>query len=1195
MRTVRALPRLTALSARPSARLSLLTSRASLAPATSMASLARQHRIAPAIARRAFASSSAAGNEGVGQDGRRTRIDMSQFPPERIRNLSIIAHIDHGKSTLADRLLQMTNTLPPESSPQFLDKLKVERDRGITVKAQTVSIIHTHTDGKKYLINLIDTPGHVDFSYEVSRSLGACEGGLLLVDCTQGIQAQTLSVFHHALEANLTLLAVINKVDLPHADAEATSEQIASSLGLRKEDHMPISAKSGLGVPHVLNQIIDGLPPPRWDDSDKRLRALVFDTFYDRFRGVVSLVRVMSGSIKKGDKIKFLQSGKKYDVLDVGINNPDEVTVDALREGQVGYLVCNMKNSEEAHIGDTVCLADKSVDALPGFKPMKAMVYAGVFPTDSAEFTILEEAINRLTLNDRSVSVERESSAALGQGFRLGFLGTLHMDVFRQRLEDEYDSNVIVTAPTVPYKLVYKDGKEEYISNPAEFPDVTDTRFKVDRVEEPMVNATIFVPNDYIGDMMDLCSKYRGIQLEYKFLEGTDRAILRYSLPLSEIVTDFFSDLKSASSGFASFDYEEAGYEASNLVKLNILLNAKPVDALAMIVHRPAAPAIGRAWTKKLKEVLPRQLFELSIQAAVGNKVVSRDTLSAMRKDVTAGLYGGHYERKMKHLNKQKEGKKRLKKLAGNIDIPQSAFFEVLSSRPRSFATSARSHVQGDWLSEQLPPLPPPWPEPPVPTASVPPPPYPSHHMSPQQRASLLSDIHVQTTQLSPGTSEDLYADFNRLYLSSPNHLFTPGELTAIAHAMHVMDRRHLHHLHDANDRLETVVGALKDTVGDDDKAVRGLEAVLFVSSARHRRFFHAGDMRTAEKHFASLFPAVPTDAVRLKQYQVALNHILYLCVLARDLPRHQKWWREMITAGVKPDSWAYLTSVLASSLDPSPVASVIQLARVLPKVQDPSSAIILVNAVIWDRVKAGDMDLVNELYNRLRSSSSPSRTPTLGEYSVESIDFSRLRPSRNTYAVLVKGLAYRGDLVASLKVLREMIDDGHVPGVGDFASLFRGFAKYAVVPAVPAGGATSAFPLWRDFQSQNQLASAWGGDREDAGAFTSNFSPTLAAMWTHDALDDLFHSFMALQPPANRLRSAPSEVTIYRILLAFARATNSDAPTVAATLDALTTKFGPGNAEGWEGWKESKRIQRVRDVLAEQHQRRALDTFAEQ
>lgn len=349
----------------------------------------------------------------------------------------------------------------------------------------------------------------------------------------------------------------------------------------------------------------------------------------------------MSGSIKKGDKIKFLQTGKKYEVIDVGINNPDEVSVDALREGQVGYLVCNMKKSEEAHIGDTIAYVDKSVDPLPGFKPMKAMVYAGVFPADNAEFTVLEEAINRLTLNDRSVSVERESSAALGQGFRLGFLGTLHMDVFRQRLEDEYDSEVIVTAPTVPYKVVYKDGKEEFISNPAEFPDVTDTKFRVDRVEEPMVNATIFVPNDYIGDMMDLCSKYRGVQLEYKFLEGTDRAILRYSLPLSEIVTDFFSDLKSASSGFASFDYEEAGYEASNLVKLNILLNAKPVDALAMIVHRPAAPGIGRVWTKKLKEVLPRQLFELSIQAAVGNKVVSRETLTAMRKDVTAGLYGG--------------------------------------------------------------------------------------------------------------------------------------------------------------------------------------------------------------------------------------------------------------------------------------------------------------------------------------------------------------------------------------------------------------------------------------------------------------------------------------------------------------------------------------------------------------------------
>ncbi|WOO82147.1 Translation factor GUF1, mitochondrial [Vanrija pseudolonga] len=1174
MRRVRALSRLTALSARPGARPLVSASRVSLTPSTSATPIALPHRgIVPGV--RAFAASSKASTEGVGPDGRRTKIDMSQFPPERIRNLSIIAHIDHGKSTLADRLLQMTNTLPPESSPQFLDKLKVERERGITVKAQTVSIIHTHTDGKKYLINLIDTPGHVDFSYEVSRSLGACEGGLLLVDCTQGIQAQTLSVFHHALEANLTLLPVINKVDLPHAEADQTSEQIASSLGLPKEDHMRISAKSGLGVEHVLNQIIDGLPPPRWDDSDKRLRALVFDTFYDRFRGVVSLVRVMSGSIKKGDKVKFLQTGKKYDVLDVGINNPDEVPVDALREGQVGYLVCNMKNSEEAHIGDTIAYVDKSVDALPGFKPMKAMVYAGVFPTDSAEFTVLEEAINRLTLNDRSVSVERESSAALGQGFRLGFLGTLHMDVFRQRLEDEYDSEVIVTAPTVPYKLVYRDGKEEYISNPAEFPDVTDTRFKVERVEEPMVNATIFVPNDYIGDMMDLCSKYRGVQLEYKFLEGTDRAILRYSLPLSEIVTDFFSDLKSASSGFASFDYEEAGYEASNLVKLNILLNAKPVDALAMIVHRPAAPAIGRVWTKKLKEVLPRQLFELSIQAAVGNKVVSRETLSAMRKDVTAGLYGGHYERKMKHLNKQKEGKKRLKKLAGNIDIPQSAFFQVLSARPRSFTTSARFHVQAhhDWLTTELPPSPPPLPKRRAAAGSNR---YSLPHISPQQRSSMLSDIHVQITEQAPGSSENLFNDFSRLYLSSTSHSFTPVELKAIAKAMHVMDRRHLYHVRDANDRLKTVAGALKDTVRREYTAVHGLEAALFVSAARHRRSFTNKDLRQAERHFEHRFPKVPDDDVRLHEYKVSINHMLYLCLVAKDIPRYDKFWHRMIASGIEPGSWANLTRILAAGMGPSPRSVVDELAKALRVTEDPDNAVILVNAAIWLRVKAGDMETAYKLYNGLRSRPSRFHQPPPDDDAISSIDFARLRPSRYTYPMMVNGLGWRGDLVAALKVLREMIDDGHVPRIHDYTGLFRGFAKYGEVPSGPAGGATSAFPLWLNFGSPSQLTSVWSTRR-------SEFLPSFGG-WTLDALEDVFHSFLSARLPANASRSQqPTEKLIYYILVAFARTTNADETTVRATLDALTKKFGPNNPEGWEGWNESSRIMKIREVLAKQ------------
>ncbi|WWC92669.1 GTP-binding protein LepA [Kwoniella dendrophila CBS 6074] len=663
----------------------------------------------PEVQSRSFTSTRYAGARATELTTKKRSLELRDFPPERIRNLSIIAHIDHGKSTLADRLLQMTGTVPPSANAQFLDKLKVERERGITVKAQTVSIIHKHTDGHKYLINLIDTPGHVDFSYEVSRSLGACEGGLLLVDCSQGIQAQTLSVFHHALEAKLKLLPVINKVDLPHASPEETSEEIESSLGLPLRDHMRISAKSGLGVNQVLENIIDNLPPPKkWiGDDDGKLRGLIFDTFYDQFRGVVSLVRIFSGTLKKGDKVRFLQAGKRYEVLEVGINNPEEVVVDQLTDGQVGYVVCNMKNSEEAFIGDTICLADKPVEPLPGFQPMKAMVYAGVFPVDSSDFPKLEESIERLTLNDRSVSVQRESSAALSQGFRLGFLGTLHMDVFKQRLEDEYSSEVIVTAPTVPYKVVYLNGTEEFVSNPVDFPEVTDSKLRVRHIEEPMINATIFVPNEYIGEMMDLCARYRGVQQEYRILENSDRAILRYSLPLAEIVTDFFSELKSSSSGFASFDYEEAGYQQSNLVKLNILINTKPVDALAMIVHKFAAQTVGKAWVKKLKEVVPRQQFELSLQAAVGAKVIARENVSAFRKDVTAGLYGGHYDRKLKHLNKQKEGKKRLKRLAGNIEIPQTAFFQVLSSRPRSMHTSARSSSLSSHHQPHTPILPP--------------------------------------------------------------------------------------------------------------------------------------------------------------------------------------------------------------------------------------------------------------------------------------------------------------------------------------------------------------------------------------------------------------------------------------------------------------------------------------------------------
>lgn len=531
----------------------------------------------------------------------------------------------------------------------------------------------------------------------------------------------------------------------------------------------------------------------------------------------------------------------------------------------------------------------------------------------------------------------------------------------------------------------------------------------------------------------------------------------------------------------------------------------------------------------------------------------------------------------MKHLNKQKEGKKRLKKFAGNINIPQSAFFEVLSARPRSFATSARSHVQAhhDWLTTELPPSPPPLPES---TSETPATPYSLNHMSPQQRSSMLSDIHVETTQVVPGTSEKLFNDFSRLYLSSPSHLFTPFELKAIAKTMHAMDRRHLYHLRDANDRLKTVTGALKDVVGNEGTAVHGLEAALFVSGARHRRSFTNRDLRKAEKHFEFLFPEVPTDDVRLKQYKVAVNHMLYLCLAAQDIPRYEKIWHRMIAAGIEPDSWANLTRILAAGLGPSPDSVVAQLAKALRSNLDPDNAVILVNATIWLRMKAGDMDTVHKLYNGLRSRPSRFHQPPPGNDDIASIDFSRLRPSRNTYPMMVNGLGWRGDLVGALKVLREMIDDGHVPGIDDYTGLFRGFAKYGEVPAGPAGGATSAFPLWRGFASPSQLTSAWS-------ARPSDVSRTFGAMWTLDALEDLFHSFMSVQVPPKPLRSQhqPTEKLVYYILVAFARLTNADETTVRATLDALTTKFGPNNPEGWEGWNESQRIQKIRGVLAKQ------------
>ncbi|KAI0957857.1 Translation factor guf1 mitochondrial [Taiwanofungus camphoratus] len=615
----------------------------------------------------------------------RKAIRMEDFDCDVIRNFSIIAHIDHGKSTLADRLLELTGTIDKRqkgTNQQVLDKLKVERERGITVKAQTASMIHEF-DGHPYLLNLIDTPGHVDFAWEVSRSLAACQGALLLVDATQGIQAQSISVFHVARERGLKIIPVLNKIDLPAAQPDIIAAQMQSTFGINPIDVLPISAKTGKGVERVLEAIIKQIPPPVGNVSAP-LKAFLFDSSYDRYRGVISLVNIQEGTLQKGDKIVSCHTRKKYEVVDLGIMHPEEVPTATLRPGQVGYIACNMKESSEAHIGDTLHRVGNPVKPMPGFKPAKAMVYAGVYPIDSNDFAKLEESIKRLTLTDRSVEVTRESSTALGQGCRLGFLGTLHMDVFRQRLEDEYDAQVIITAPTVPYKVIYKHRKPMIVSNPTDFPEVNDARHMIKEIQEPVVKASIIVPQEYFGEIMDLCFYYRAENMDYKFLDtsgsSSSRVIMTCTLPLCEIVTDFFDKLKSRSSGFASFDYEDAGYKTSDMVKMTFLLNHQPVDALALIVNRSVEDEVGHRWVKKLRKVIPRQLFEVPIQAAVGRKIIARETLSALRADVTAGLYGGHYERKLKHLQNQKEGKRRMKKI-GTVELPQEAFFEILSTK----------------------------------------------------------------------------------------------------------------------------------------------------------------------------------------------------------------------------------------------------------------------------------------------------------------------------------------------------------------------------------------------------------------------------------------------------------------------------------------------------------------------------------
>ncbi|MCB9493639.1 MAG: elongation factor 4 [Epsilonproteobacteria bacterium] len=597
--------------------------------------------------------------------------DLKNFTPDRIRNFSIIAHIDHGKSTLADRLLEMAQTITSRHKiEQVLDKLQVERERGITVKAQTASLFYEYK-GQVYLLNLIDTPGHVDFSYEVSRSLYACQGALLLVDAAQGVQAQTVANFYLAFEQELEIIPVINKIDMQNADPERVEHELERSFDMSQGEALRISAKTGLNVESIFESVIERVPAPV-GNAAQPLKALLFDSWYDEYRGVVCLMKIVDGAVKKGDMVESAHTGQEYEVLDIGLMYPDVYQTGALYTGQVGYVITGMKTVKDARVGDTFYHVRKPVKPLPGFKPAKSMVFAGIYPVESSEFEHLRDAIEKLTLNDPSIHVEKESSTALGLGFRCGFLGLLHMDVFKQRLEQEYDADIIATTPTVLYRVKMTDGKEIVIENPSKFPD----QVKIDHVLEPMVSAMIVTPKEYLGNIIKICQDRRGEQTEMTYMDE-ERIILRYKIPMSEIITDFYDKLKSMSAGYASFDYEEAPYQVSDLVKMNILLNGKPVDALSLIVHKTRVQTVGRALTEKLRKVIPRQMFEVAIQAAVGARIIARESVSALRKNVTAKCYGGDITRKRKLLEKQKEGKKKLKQV-GNVELPQEAFLSIL-------------------------------------------------------------------------------------------------------------------------------------------------------------------------------------------------------------------------------------------------------------------------------------------------------------------------------------------------------------------------------------------------------------------------------------------------------------------------------------------------------------------------------------
>ena len=599
---------------------------------------------------------------------------MSGFDQSKIRNFCIIAHIDHGKSTLADRILERTGVMQQrEMTDQVLDSMELERERGITIKSKAVRMPYTAKDGAQYELNLIDTPGHVDFTYEVSRALAACEGAILVVDASQGIEAQTLANVYMALEHDLEILPVINKIDLPSADPEGVKQQIEDEIGLDTEGCPLVSAKQGIGIDDVLEDVVNRVPAPS-DDVKAPLRALIFDSYYDNYRGAISSVRMKGGVVRVGDRIRMMSSGREFEVTEVGAYLPlGYAPKDALRAGEVGYIAASIKDIADIHVGDTITNADApAAEPLPGYKPVLPMVYCGIYPADGADYESLRDALEKLRLNDAALSFEPETSVALGYGVRCGFLGLLHMEIIQERLEREFDLDLVTTAPSVVYRVIKTDGSEIAIDNPTNLPPVQE----IDWMEEPFVDAQVITPQEFVGAIMELCQDKRGTFRDMKYIDG-GRVVLNYDLPLNEVIFDFFDQLKSRTRGYASFDYELKGYVRSDLVKLDMLLNGEQCDALSIIVHRDRAYARGRSIAEKLKDAIPRQMFEIPIQAAIGGKVIARETVKALRKDVLAKCYGGDISRKKKLLEKQKEGKKRMRQV-GSVSLPSEAFMAVL-------------------------------------------------------------------------------------------------------------------------------------------------------------------------------------------------------------------------------------------------------------------------------------------------------------------------------------------------------------------------------------------------------------------------------------------------------------------------------------------------------------------------------------